>query len=104
MRIEEKGGFTRSATPCDPESGKTAEIDSIMERNGPHKYNTRSSTKRVSHMTTFKTTPNMFKMDAAEKITAHKDTDYLSHIDRKKYTITVEPIANHFNNKTTGKF
>ena len=38
-----------------------------IEIKGPHKYNTRSSTKRVNHVKKFKTVPNMFKMDAAEK-------------------------------------
>ena len=69
-----------------------------MERNGPHKYNTRSRTKRVNYETTFKTAPNMFKTDAAEKITTHKGTDYLARIDPKKDTITVEPIENHWKN------
>ena len=73
-----------------------------MERNGPHKYNTRSRTKRVNYETTFKTAPNMFKTDAAEKITTHKGTDYLARIDPKKDTITVEPIATHINWETTG--
>ena len=86
-----------------PEVGKTQKSDISMERNGPHKYNTRSSTNRVSHVKTFKTAPNMIKTDAAEKITTHKGTDYLTHIDHKIYTITVEQIANHINCETTGK-
>ena len=45
----------------------------------------------------------MFKIDEAEKITTHIGTLYLSRIDPQKYTITVEPIANHINFKTTGK-
>ena len=50
-----------------PEVEKPQINDIIMDRNGPNKYNTRSSTKRVNHVTTFKTAPNMFKIDAAEK-------------------------------------
>ena len=72
-----------------PEVEKQQKIDISMERNGPQKYNTRSSTKRVNHVTTFKTAPNMFKPDAAEKITTHKGTDHLAHIDPKKDTNTV---------------
>ena len=45
----------------------------------------------------------MFKTDAAEKITTHKGIDYLAHKDPKKHTITLEPIENHINCKTTGK-
>ena len=74
-----------------------------MERNGPYKYNTRSSTKRVNHVITFKSTPNMFKTDAEEKITTHKVTYYLTQIDPQKYIIAVETIANHINCGTTGK-
>ena len=59
---------------------KTQKSDIIMESNGPHKYNTRSSTKRVNHVTTFKTAPNRFKTEAAEKITIHRSTDYLVRI------------------------
>ena len=74
-----------------------------MERNNPHKYTTRSITKRVNHVTKFKTAPNMLKTNTAEKITTHKITNCLAHIDPKKYTITVKPIAHHINCKTTGK-
>ena len=55
-----------------PEVEKSQKIDISMERNGPHKYNTRSSTKRVNHVTTFKTAQNMFIIDAAEKRITHK--------------------------------
>ena len=85
-----------------PEVGKTSKSDISMERKSPHKYNIRSSTNRVNHVTTFKTAPNMFKTDAAEKITTHKGTDYLACIHPKKDTITEEPISNHINCKTTG--
>ena len=67
MRIEEKSEYTRSATPCDIRSIKTVKSDIRMEINGPQKYNTRSSTKIFNHVTTFKTTPNIFNMDTAEK-------------------------------------
>ena len=62
-----KIGYTRGAAPCDTRSEKPQINDIRIERNEPHNYNTRSSTKRVKHVTTFKTAPNMFKMDAAEK-------------------------------------
>ena len=60
-----------------------------------------SSTKRVNRVTTFKTAPNMSKMDTSEKITTHIGTYYLAHIDPYIYTITVEPTANYTNCKTT---
>ena len=73
------------------------------EKNGPHNYNTKSSTKIANHVKTFKTAPNMLKTNAEEIITTHKGTDYLTRIDPKIYTITVEQIANHINCETTGK-
>ena len=39
-----------------------------MEIAGTHKYNNRSSTKRVNHVTTFKNAPKMFQEDTKEKI------------------------------------
>ena len=54
-----------------------------MKITGTQKYNTRSITKRVNHVTTFKNAPNMFKMDSAETIIKHKGTDYLARIDPK---------------------
>ena len=33
-----------------------------------HKYNTRSTTKRVNHVTKFKNAPNFFPMEPTEKI------------------------------------
>ena len=72
-----------------PEVENTQINHTIMDRNGTHKYNTRSSTMRVNHVTTFKTAPNMFKMNVAEKITTHIGTNYLDGIDQKIYTITV---------------
>ena len=74
-----------------------------MDRKGPQKYNARSSTKKVNHVTTFQTAPNIFNMDAAEKVTTHIGIDYLDHIDPIKDTITVETLANHINCKTTEK-
>ena len=50
------------------EMEKQQESDIKMKRNGPYKYNNRSSTKRVNHVKTLKTAPNMFKIDAAEKL------------------------------------
>ena len=41
--------------------------DIVVEIAITHKYNTRSSTKRLNHVTTFKNAPKMFKMDATEK-------------------------------------
>ena len=38
-----------------------------LDRTSTHKYNIRSSTKRVNLVTVFKNAPKMFKMDATEK-------------------------------------
>ena len=97
-----ESGYTKSATPCDPRSGKPQRSDIIMGKNFPHNYNTNSITKRVNHVTTFKNAPNVFKIDRVEKITTHICTDYLVFTDPKKDTITVEPLANHINCKTAG--
>ena len=86
-----------------PEVEKPQKSYISEERNIPHKYITRSSTKRVNHVKTFKTTPNMFKTDVIENIITHKGTEYLDEIEPKTDTITVEPISNHINCKTTGK-
>ena len=45
-----------------------------MKRNGTHMDNTRSSTKTVNHVSTFKNAPNMFRMDAAEIIKTQIET------------------------------
>ena len=67
-----------------PEVEKLRRSDIIMEINCPLKYNSSSSTNRFNHVTTLKTAPNMFKMDAEEKITTHIDTGYLAHTEPKK--------------------
>ena len=61
---------------------ETTKSDTRVERTATHKYNTRSSTKRVNHVTTFKNAPNMFKMYATEK--THIGTDYFSGKDPQK--------------------
>ena len=61
-----------------------------MTRTGTHKYNTRSSTKRVKHVTTFKNTPNIFKLDAADTLETHIDTDYI-------FAQTPKNIQSHWN-------
>ena len=61
-------------------------------RKGTHKYNTRSE---VNHVTTFKDTPQMFKNNMTDTSTTHIGSYYISKIDPQKYTITVEPVAEH---------
>ena len=51
-----------------PEMEKTPKSDIVMEITSTHKYNTRSSTKRVNHVTTFKNAPKMFQEDTTGKI------------------------------------
>ena len=46
-----------------PDVVKQVESDMRMARKVTHQYNTRS---RVNHVTTFKNTPKMFKMDTAD--------------------------------------
>ena len=87
--MKKKADTPKSQPRVIPEVEKLQINDIRMDITGPHKYNTRSSTKRVNHVTSFKTAPNMFKMDAAEKITTHIGIDYLSHIDPQKDKITL---------------
>ena len=70
-----------------------------IDRNEPNKDNTRSSTKKVNYLTTLKIAPSMFKMDAVRKMTTQKGTEYLDHIDPRKDTITIKPLAKHINCK-----
>ena len=80
---------------------KTPKSDIGFIITGAHKYNTRSSTKRVNHVTTFKNAPNMFKMDAAEKNTHRHRLIFLHRPEKEK--IKVEPTSNQINCETTGK-
>ena len=67
-----------------PEVEKTPKRDIREERTSTHKYNTRSSTKRVNHMRTFKNPPNMFQVEATEKKThTHIFPAYFVCIDIK---------------------
>ena len=67
-----------------PEAGKTPKIDIRIERTGKHKYNKRSSTKRVNNVTTFKNALKMFQEDATEKIKMHIGTEYFARINPKE--------------------
>ena len=78
-----KSDTEKPQTHVIPEVEKPPKSDIILERNGTHKYKNRSSTKRVKNMTTFKNPPNIFKMDAAEKMETHIGTDYFARIDTK---------------------
>ena len=49
--------------------------DIIVEINSTHKCNTRSITKRVNHVTTFKNAPKMLPVEVTEKIKTHIGTD-----------------------------
>ena len=57
-----------------PELEKTLKGDIKLERTSTLKYHTRSSTKRVNHMRTFKKIPKMFQVDARGKIKTHIGT------------------------------
>ena len=70
------------------EERKQGKIDIIRAIKGTHKYNTRS---RVNHVTTFKNTPKIFKMDMTDTAKTHIGSDYISHIDPKK----IQSQCNH---------
>ena len=60
-----------------------------MEIAGTHKYNNRSSTKRVNHVTTFKNAPKMFQEDTKEKIKfTEAQTTLIAQTLNKKQTKT----------------
>ena len=54
-------------------------------------------------MTIFKNTLKIFKMDMPDISKTYIGSDYIDHIDPKKYTTTMEPLANHINCETIGK-
>ena len=60
---------------------KQEKSDIITTRTVTHKYNTRSSTKRVNYVTTFNNTSNMFKIDTTDTLKTHIGTDYISQAD-----------------------
>ena len=66
-----------------PEVDKTPRSDTRVEITSTQKYNTRSSTNRFNHATTFKNAPSMCKMDTEEIIKTHIGTDYFSCINLK---------------------
>ena len=68
MRIEGKEDTQEEHPHVIPGVEKPQRNEIIMDRNGKHKNNTRSSTKIVNHVTIFKNAPKMFKIDVAEKI------------------------------------
>ena len=67
-----------------PEVVKTLKSGIRMEITGTQKYHTRSITKRVNHVTTFKNVPEMFQEEATEKIKTHIGTYYFARIDTKE--------------------
>ena len=69
-------------------------------RKGTHKYNNRS---KVNLVTTFNNTTQIFKKNMTGTSTKNIGSYYISKIDPKKDTITVESVARHINNGTTGK-
>ena len=83
-----------------PEAGKQEKIDTRMARKVTHKYNTRF---RVNHVTTFKNTTKILKMDTTDTPKKHIGSVYIYHTYPKIYTITMKPIANQIKCETTGK-
>ena len=69
MRIEKiKVNTPEAQNHLIPELEKPPKSDTRMEKTGTHKYRSRPITKRINNTTTFKNAPNMFKIDAEEKI------------------------------------
>ena len=79
---------------------KQEKSDIRRERKVTHKYNTIS---RVKHVTTFKNSPKMFKMDVTDTEKAHIGSDYIAHTDPQKDKIKVEPLSHHIHCETNGK-
>ena len=74
------------------EVGKTTKSVIRVEITSTYKYNTRSSTKRVNHVTNFKNAPKMFPLEATEKIRLHIVSGYHACMEPQKERTTVEPI------------
>ena len=69
MKIEEiKVDAPEAQSHVIPEVYKTPKSDIRVGKSSTHKYNTRLSTKRINHVTTFKNATKMFKMEETEKI------------------------------------
>ena len=64
-----------------PEVEKTPKGDIILGITITHKYNTRSSTKRINHVTTFLNAPKVFQVDTKEEPKTHIGTEYFSYIE-----------------------
>ena len=79
-----------------PEEKKRENSDIRRARIGTHKYNTKS---RVNHVTTFKNSPKIFKIDVTDTSKSHIGSDYISHTDPKK----MEPLEHHIHCETAGK-
>ena len=60
---------------------ETSKRDIREEITITHKYNTRSSTKRINHVTTFKNAPKVFQVDTKEEPKTHIGTEYFSYIE-----------------------
>ena len=58
-----------------PEVEKAPKIGIRVEIFSTRHYNTRSSTKRINHVTTFKNAPKHFPLEATGKIKLHIVTD-----------------------------
>ena len=95
-----KSGYTKTTAPCDPRGGETGKSDTRRARKVKHKYNTRS---KVNHVKIFKNTPQILKKDMTDTSTTQIGSDYISNINPKKDTITVEPVAHHIACETTRK-
>ena len=69
---ENKKGYTSTTSPYDPLGVKTRKSDIRRARKVTHKYNNRS---RVNHVTTFKNSPKMFKMNVIDTAKSHIGSD-----------------------------
>ena len=86
--MENKADTTEAQPHVIQEVEKTPKIDIRVEQTSTHNYNTRSVTKRVNHVTTFNNAPNMFQVDAIEKITHIDPNKKKSRCNQCKPTLT----------------
>ena len=82
--ISKKADIPEVQTPVIPEVKKQGKIDIRMARTGTHQFNTRSKNKRVDHVTTFKNTPSMFKMDTAKLQEVNKEETQMKSAPQSK--------------------
>ena len=75
MKIGKKADTPEEHPHVIPVFNKTPKRYTVVEITSTHNYNTRSSTKIVKYVKTFKNPPKMFQVKATEKIKTHIGTE-----------------------------